>query len=68
MAEYQLTITKRELDPDFERKMSDHQQRYRHDAYNAPVPPSREMSVKTLEVTVDESTFAAIRKAALETL
>lgn len=68
MAEYELTITKRELNPKWkpEPPMMGYYDRevWQRDHGSQP----QYLEYKTLAVVVDEATFAAIRKAAVETL
>jgi hypothetical protein len=61
MAEYQLTIIKRTPNPEWKPTVT-------RSYYDQLEPPPQYFEVRMLDVTVDEATFAAIRKAAVETL
>lgn len=77
MHEYQLVITKRALNPDYdkeyaewlsaERKHAERRMQGWGDSSQQP-QPSRVVREEVLTVTVDAETFETIRRAALETL
>ena len=67
--EYELTVYRRVPNPDFDVQMKAWEERNRYGHFNPDNPaPSRDMEERSLSVTVTAETFAAIRKAALETL
>lgn len=75
MNEFQLTVTKRTLNADYEAQYSEWQKanRSRRELYGGSYgesspEPQRFTQEQVLTVTVDAETFEAIRKAALETL
>jgi len=68
MMKYKLTIQKQEPDPNYDAQLKDYETKVLYGGQNFLTPPTSHLLVKTLEVEVGEETFAAIRKAALETL
>lgn len=63
MTEYEVTIVRRTPNPDWKpRPMNIYNERY------SEPEPLQYLDQKVLSVTVDEATFAAFRKAAVETL
>jgi len=70
MNEYQLTVTKRELNLAYATEHAEWQQWQRQNHYVSETRPEPAPYIHehVLSVTVDAATFAAIRKAALETL
>lgn len=71
---YRLTIEQFGANPNYETEMESYRESSRrrndymgHDSSMYP-PPSREAVVKVLSVEVTDAEFAAIKKAALETM